>query len=218
MQLLADSGNIWQRLYNCLLIRNTGQVKMTPENKNRKRAPRLHVHRFPVMHWKPLDEATSPLTDLAGLPGDPGNFSSSACSITIYTYFRHLFKQPEILAAMVVKGNAISGSFYVPHSEDRAKALSTGTLCEPCRAGRRWHGGWGAQCVAGPREAPVSYLCSLNPPSDDLAQEPRSRACFHRSSGAARTPAIAGQGRNRQTRGTNLPDAHSSSLSGSTEA
>ena len=77
--------------------------------------------------------------------------------------------------------------------------------------------------MAGPREAPISYSCSLNPPSptppsDDLAQEPHPRACFHRSSGAARAPAIAGQGGNRQTRGTNLPDAHSTSLSGSTEA
>lgn len=45
MQLLADSGNIWQRLYNCLLIRNTGQGKMTPENKNRK---------SPQTSWPPL--------------------------------------------------------------------------------------------------------------------------------------------------------------------
>lgn len=25
MELLADSGNIWQRLYNCLLIKNISQ-------------------------------------------------------------------------------------------------------------------------------------------------------------------------------------------------
>ena len=103
MQLLADSGNIWQRLYNCLLIRNTGQVKMTPENKNRKRAPKLHVHRFPGMHWKPLDESTLPLTDLAGPLGDPGNFPRSACFVTICTYFCHLLKHPDISAAMLVK-------------------------------------------------------------------------------------------------------------------
>lgn len=41
MELLAESGNIWQRLYNCLLIRNTGQGKMTSDDEIRKQAPNL---------------------------------------------------------------------------------------------------------------------------------------------------------------------------------
>lgn len=44
----ADSGNIWHRLYKCLLIRNTSQGPVTPGTKHAQKTPNLPHYRSPV--------------------------------------------------------------------------------------------------------------------------------------------------------------------------
>lgn len=55
---LADSGNIWQRLYNGLLIRNTGQGGCLQGTKTSK----PHIHHSPVTSADDPVRARSPLT------------------------------------------------------------------------------------------------------------------------------------------------------------